>query len=253
MPGLFSTSGKKKTAQYLEDVKTDYVKLQGVVGQLIRMMVSAQDDSYEFERLRRRAREIQGHPTFSEIDNTKLPTDEIYGKLQLICRNYARKRNIKEAADEFLDIVRGNLLIAPLVLKQIDQITREQDANWERKMVERQLGRMKATTGLATQFMDLDWMARIPKYKAVAVKYRWGADRPHNLDAMVGPTYERQRNRVRFPPRRFDRFCWPHVPSWDRVLSNYELTDLFTVTSMLPESFVDEVIRDHGKKRTKKR
>jgi hypothetical protein len=233
-------------ARTLEDIKFDSRTLKSIVTQLIQAMCSAHDDSDEFQRLQRRARMVRRHPAFVglRVEHVELPEHAV-DRVRVAYHKYLRFRNARDAADEIVAVMEKNRRIAPIILSAIEKVAKDDREFMQEQMFRARLGRRPADGSLAVHYMDLEWMTSIPDYRSVALLYRQGHDRPTDLEALVANVRRREPDRGRETSRRQQRAPRSEGESWGTFIGQFDLADLVMVTSFIPQSLVDQVIRDH--------
>lgn len=243
---------KVRKAKEYEDLGNDYANMRSVLTQLIQMLASSQDDSYEFERLRKRAKFLRKKPSFVGIFKLEQNSPEaFFRKLQGIYIRYSRKKDSRAASDELLELIQENIQFAPIIINVIEKTVMDERRFLDSKLQKDRLGKQATEGGMTVHYLDLDWMTSIPDYKAVALQYKDGYDNPSNLDALVAPIRKKENNRFKSKGQRGKRdiskynFIMPNKTNWDRTLEKFELTDLMMISSLVPEELMDEVINDH--------
>ena len=251
-----------KKANEAEDISNVYSNLRNLVAQMIQMMASSQDDSDEFNRLRRRARMFRKLPSFIGIPNkqtTRYSLDSFSKQLQAAFLKYTRKRNVHAAADDILLLMKNNIEFAPMILNIIETIADQEKRYIDSKLQKSRIGSQPADKGMAVHFIDLDWLnGSADYYNAVALQYKRGHISEGDLEAIVAPTYLHEKalpderiNRGRLTNRGYASDLKyeiiPHQHDWDKTLDEFTSNDFMLISSMVPQELIDKVIEDHTK------
>jgi hypothetical protein len=215
-------------------------------------MSSAQDDSSEFERLRRRVRMIRKWPAFIGLLNQApdLPDEHISGRIHQTLVKYQRFRNARVAADDIISLMHENRKVVPIFLAQIEKCAKENRMFLTAELGRRKLHESPVVGPMPISFIDLDWMTAAPDYGSVAILYRRGHERPTDLDAILAKMEQKSAPSIpiRNVGRRGERIPqYPCPRFWDGVLEKIDLTDLIMISSAVPEELMDMVIADQGR------
>ncbi|OHS95424.1 hypothetical protein TRFO_10587 [Tritrichomonas foetus] len=256
---ISQASEMKHKAHEMEDINSTYSNMRSIVGQLIQMMASAQDDSDEFNRLRKRARMLRKKPTFVGLyENEKQDPALFYKQLQSTYVRYSRRKNTRAAADELLYLMQENAQYAPIILNSIEKTAEEEKRYLDSKLQKSRLGKQPADPSMTVHYIDLDWMNGAADYKAVALQYQFGQQfETGNLKAIIAPTDNQNRFDTR-PGKRFRRAAAikyeirPQGKLWDRTIDDFTLDDFMMISSFVPDELVDCVIDDHKKIKARK-